>query len=133
MGGWQWRSREIRPGRGTRFCTLAPPSMPATTSSESASELLHRVFGFESFRSHQEAIIDRVSAGGDAIVVMPTGSGKSLCFQIPAMLRSGTGIVVSPLIALMDDQVTALEQLGVRAARLHSGLDEAESDRKSVV
>jgi len=85
-------------------------------------DLLHRVFGFESFRDGQEEIIDRLMAGRDAVVVMPTGSGKSLCFQIPAILRPGTGVVVSPLIALMDDQVIALEQLGVRAASLHSGL-----------
>ena len=65
--------------------------------------------------------------GQDALVVMPTGSGKSLCYQIPSMLRPGTGVVVSPLIALMDDQVLALRQLGVRAAALHSGLDETDS------
>ena len=90
-------------------------------------DILHRVFGFESFRDGQEAIIDRVMAGDDALVVWPTGSGKSLCFQIPAILRPGTGVVASPLIALMDDQVLALEQLGVRAASLHSGLTEEEN------
>ena len=91
--------------------------------------LLHRVFGFDTFRDGQKEIIDRLMDGGDALVVMPTGSGKSLCFQIPAILRPGTGIVASPLIALMDDQVIALEQLGVRAASLHSGLDEHETNR----
>jgi ATP-dependent DNA helicase RecQ len=90
-------------------------------------EVLERVFGFESFRDGQEEIVDRLMAGGDAVVVWPTGSGKSLCFQIPAILRFGTGVVVSPLIALMDDQVLALEQLGVRAAALHSGLDDTEA------
>jgi ATP-dependent DNA helicase RecQ len=91
--------------------------------------LLEEVFGFSDFRTPQEEIIDRVMGGDDALVVMPTGSGKSLCFQIPAILRSGLGIVVSPLIALMDDQVTALRQLGVRAAALHSGLERDESER----
>jgi ATP-dependent DNA helicase RecQ len=92
-------------------------------------ELLQQTFGYPSFREHQEDIIAQVMGGGDALVVMPTGSGKSLCFQIPAMLRPGTGIVVSPLIALMDDQVMGLEQLGVRAACLHSGLDGGEASR----
>jgi ATP-dependent DNA helicase RecQ len=91
------------------------------------SELLERVFGFTSFRDQQEHIIGQVLDGGDALVVMPTGSGKSLCFQIPAILRPGTGLVVSPLIALMEDQVVALEQIGVRAACLHSGQGESEA------
>jgi ATP-dependent DNA helicase RecQ len=95
--------------------------------SKTPQSTLKEVFGFPEFRQPQEAIIDRVMAGGDALVVMPTGSGKSLCFQIPAMLRPGTGIVVSPLIALMDDQVIGLRQLGVRAAALHSGLEHADS------
>jgi ATP-dependent DNA helicase RecQ len=93
----------------------------------SPDEVLKRVFGFSSFREPQEAIIDRVMKGKDALVVMPTGSGKSLCYQIPSMLREGTGVVVSPLIALMDDQVVALRQLGVRAAALHSGLGDDRS------
>ncbi len=87
--------------------------------------LLRRLYGFEDFRPHQAEIIDHVAAGGDALVLMPTGGGKSLCYQLPAMLRPGTGIVVSPLIALMQDQVTALEQIGARAACLHSGLEES--------
>jgi ATP-dependent DNA helicase RecQ len=94
-----------------------------------AQELLQQTFGYPSFREHQEEIIAQVVGGGDALVVMPTGSGKSLCFQIPAILRPGTAIVVSPLIALMDDQVMGLEQLGVRAACLHSGLDGGEASR----
>ncbi len=89
--------------------------------------VLESVFGFRDFRGDQLAIIDRVLAGGDSLVVMPTGSGKSLCYQIPAMLRDGCGIIVSPLIALMQDQVTALRQFGVRAACLHSALDDAEA------
>jgi len=88
----------------------------------SARELLQRVFGYPVFRGEQEAIVGHVAAGGDALVLMPTGGGKSLCYQIPALLREGTGIVVSPLIALMQDQVEALEQLGVRVAFLNSSL-----------
>ena len=91
--------------------------------SESPLELLKRVFGFDAFRGPQAEIIERLSGGGDCLVLMPTGGGKSLCYQIPALLRDGTGIVVSPLIALMQDQVDALRQLGVRAARLDSSLD----------
>jgi hypothetical protein len=77
--------------------------------------ILNRVFGFDRFRGAQAEIIDLVIGGGDALVLMPTGGGKSLCYQIPALLRPGTGIVVSPLIALMQDQVDALTQHGVRA------------------
>jgi ATP-dependent DNA helicase RecQ len=88
-----------------------------------ALEILHSVFGYPAFRGAQAQIIERVLDGGDALVLMPTGGGKSLCYQIPALLRPGTGIVVSPLIALMQDQVDALLQLGVRAAFLNSSLD----------
>ena len=91
--------------------------------------VLHDVFGFGDFRGQQEAIVSWVASGGDALVVMPTGSGKSLCYQIPALLRPGTAIVVSPLIALMEDQVTALCQLGIRAAFLNSSLSSAEQGR----
>ena len=84
--------------------------------------MLKQVFGYDAFRGHQAAVIDHVVAGGDALVLMPTGSGKSICYQIPALCRPGTGIVVSPLIALMQNQVSALRQLGVRAAALHSNL-----------
>jgi len=92
-----------------------------------ALHILHSVFGYEQFRGQQAAIINRLIEGGDALVLMPTGGGKSLCYQIPAMVRMGTGIVVSPLIALMQDQVSALLQAGVRAAYLNStqSLDEA--------
>src|SRR6187431_74589 len=88
-----------------------------------APEVLHRVFGYAEFRGDQAAIIEQVVGGGDAVVLMPTGGGKSLCYQIPALVRSGTGVVISPLIALMQDQVDALEALGVRAAFLNSTQD----------
>ena len=89
--------------------------------------LLRRVFGFSGFRGTQEAVINHVLSGGDALVLMPTGGGKSLCYQVPALCRPGTAVVVSPLIALMDDQVAALRQLGVAAGALHSELDPAEA------
>jgi ATP-dependent DNA helicase RecQ len=85
-------------------------------------DVLRTVFGFDEFRGHQAEIIDHVVAGGDALVLMPTGGGKSLCYQVPALCRAGVAIVVSPLIALMRDQVEALRQLGVRAAALNSSI-----------
>ena len=94
-----------------------------------ASAALRRVFGYASFRGAQQEIIDHVTAGGDALVLMPTGSGKSLCYQIPALIRPGTGVVVSPLIALMQDQVDALRALGVRAGFLNSTQDAAPRGR----
>jgi ATP-dependent DNA helicase RecQ len=90
-----------------------------------APEVLHRVFGYDTFRPGQREIIDHVIAGGDALVLMPTGGGKSLCYQIPALVRKGVGVVVSPLIALMQDQVDALTALGVRAGFLNSTQDPA--------
>jgi ATP-dependent DNA helicase RecQ len=90
-------------------------------------EVLRSVFGFDSFRGQQLAIIEHVTSGGDAVVLMPTGGGKSLCYQIPALLRRGIGVVVSPLIALMKDQVDALRQAGVRAAALNSRLSPGEA------
>jgi ATP-dependent DNA helicase RecQ len=100
---------------------VAPASPPL--------EILNRVFGYESFRGQQAAIIERVIEGGDALVLMPTGGGKSLCYQIPALVRSGTGVVISPLIALMQDQVDALSAVGVRAAFLNSTQDIDERRR----
>ncbi|MGY1583676.1 DNA helicase RecQ [Streptomyces sp. MN13] len=94
----------------------------AVTQSE-ALATLHRVFGYEAFRGEQEAVVEHVIAGGDAVVLMPTGGGKSLCYQIPSLVRPGTGIVVSPLIALMQDQVDALRALGVRAGFINSTQD----------
>lgn len=88
--------------------------------------ILQSIFGYAHFRGHQQAIVEHVAEGGDALVLMPTGGGKSLCYQIPALLRQGTGIVVSPLIALMHDQVDALREAGVAAAYLNSSLDAQE-------
>ncbi|MBU1488909.1 MAG: DNA helicase RecQ [Gammaproteobacteria bacterium] len=92
---------------------------------DQASRILKDVFGYDSFRGRQGAIIERVAGGGDALVLMPTGGGKSLCFQVPALLREGLAVVVSPLIALMDDQVATLDELGVAAVALNSTLDAA--------
>ncbi|HJV96441.1 MAG TPA: DNA helicase RecQ, partial [Albitalea sp.] len=94
---------------------------------DQALKILHSVFGYEHFRVPQAEVIGTLMAGGDALVLMPTGGGKSLCFQIPAIVRSGTGIVISPLIALMQDQVAALKQAGVRAAFLNSTLDAGQA------
>jgi len=90
-----------------------------------ARDVLREIFGYTAFRHGQEEVVEHVVAGGDALVLMPTGGGKSLCYQLPSLVRPGTGIVVSPLIALMQDQVAALAQLGVRAAFLNSTLDAA--------
>ena len=96
---------------------------------EQAQRVLKDIFGYDSFRGRQGDIIERVASGGDALVLMPTGGGKSLCFQVPALLRDGLAVVVSPLIALMDDQVATLEELGVAAAALNSTLN-AEQQRE---
>ena len=108
-------------GGGERSApTIAGVSLPTTTD---AVDVLRRVFGYDAFRGNQQEIIEHVTAGGDALVLMPTGGGKSLCYQIPALLREGVGVVVSPLIALMQDQVDALTALGVRAGFLNSTQD----------
>jgi ATP-dependent DNA helicase RecQ len=101
-----------------------PISMTSRSAQQilTARQILLEVFGYHEFRGEQQAIVEHVVAGGDALVLMPTGAGKSLCFQIPALLRPGVAIVVSPLIALMQDQVDALRQLGVKAAFLNSSI-----------
>ncbi len=93
-----------------------------TASLETARDVLRRTFGHQDFRGLQAQVVAEVLAGRNALAVLPTGGGKSVCYQIPAMLRPGVGLVVSPLIALMSDQVEALRQLGVAAARMDSGL-----------
>ncbi len=105
------------------------PPMPhgGAASAGTPAEVLRQVFGFPAFRGLQEAAIAQVMQGGDALVLMPTGGGKSLCFQVPALCRPGTAIIVSPLIALMDDQVAALRQLGIAAGALHSEVEPDEA------
>ena len=93
-----------------------------------AVEILNSLYGYDSFRGHQADIIEHVSAGNNALVLMPTGGGKSLCYQIPSLLRDGVGIIISPLIALMQDQVGAMQQLGVKAAFLNSTLSHSEQN-----
>jgi len=112
-------------GAGRR---IAGVGEPGAGISEAAAEVLHRVFGYSSFRGQQREIIEHLCGGGDAVALMPTGSGKSLCYQIPALIRDGTAVVISPLIALMQDQVDALRLLGVRAGFLNSTQD-ADSRR----
>ncbi|PZE38583.1 MULTISPECIES: DNA helicase RecQ [unclassified Curtobacterium] len=99
---------------------VAVPGVESAGSRSAALDVLHRVWGYDAFRGEQARIIDRVVAGGDALVLMPTGGGKSLCYQVPSLVRDGIGVVVSPLIALMQDQVDALAANGVRAAFLNS-------------
>ena len=107
---------------GTPYAASAPPIEPKAAPPRfgTPAEALHTVFGYETFRGNQAEAIDQVVAGGDAVVLMPTGAGKSLIYQIPALVRPGTGLVVSPLIALMHDQVDALVANGVRGAYLNS-------------
>ena len=107
---------------------LPPFDLLAPRPIDLARVKLDEVFGYKSFRLHQEGIISSLLAGEDCLALMPTGGGKSLCYQIPALVRSGTGIVVSPLIALMQDQVDALRDVGVKAAFLNSTLDRSTQD-----
>jgi len=95
--------------------------MPAMI--EKARQLLKQIFGYDHFREPQQDVIETLIAGGDALVVMPTGGGKSLCYQLPALIRPGVAVVVSPLIALMQDQVQALSQWGIAAGYLNSSMD----------
>ncbi|ALX66248.1 DNA helicase RecQ [Microbacterium sp. XT11] len=112
-------------GPSTPVVASAPASVPAVGRAApsrfaSALEALTTVFGYDAFRGDQAAIVEQVIAGGDAVVLMPTGGGKSITYQVPALVREGTGLVISPLIALMHDQVDALRANGVRAAYLNS-------------
>src|SRR3954449_12763143 len=94
-------------------------------------DLLKRVFGFDEFRGVQDQVIGRVLAGRPTLAVMPTGSGKSLCYQLPALVRPGTALVISPLIALMHDQIRSAETIGLRAASLTSA--DSDSDRDATI
>ena len=96
--------------------------------SQKALEILNSLYGYDSFRGHQAEIIETVSAGNNALVLMPTGGGKSLCYQIPSLVRDGVGVIITPLIALMQDQVDAMQQLGVKAAFLNSILSHSEQN-----
>src|SRR6202161_4516596 len=106
--------------------------MPTLQPTETLSELLHRVFGHRDFRAHQQVVCEAAASGRDLLLVMPTGSGKSLCYQLPALARGGTALVISPLIALMEDQAAKLVAWGLRVARIHSGLDRAASRQACV-
>jgi len=108
------------------------PLLNAPVQSADLAGLLKSTFGFSSFRVNQEAVCRAAVAGRDLLLVMPTGSGKSLCYQLPAIARGGTALVISPLIALMEDQVAKLAALGLRVARIHSGMDRAVSRQACV-
>ncbi|HVJ08031.1 MAG TPA: ATP-dependent DNA helicase RecQ [Acidisarcina sp.] len=102
-------------------------ALAVSKTSETLDELLHRAFGFRSFRANQRAVCQASIKGRDVLLVMPTGAGKSLCYQLPALARGGTTLVVSPLIALMEDQAAKLSALGLSVARIHSGMDRSAS------
>jgi ATP-dependent DNA helicase RecQ len=107
--------------------TPPPDSASNATTTPNPAQVLQEVFGYGAFRGPQQEIVEHVVGGGSALVLMPTGGGKSLCYQIPALCRSGVGVVVSPLIALMQDQVEGLRQAGVRAAALNSSLEASQA------
>ncbi len=107
-----------------------PVAAPVSPAHATPIDALRHIWGYDAFRDGQAEIIDTLVAGGDAIVLMPTGGGKSLCYQVPSLIRQGTGVIISPLIALMQDQVDALRQLGVRAAFLNS--TQSVDERRSV-
>lgn len=119
-GAVEWAGPGVQIDRSAQQAPARPESKAAPSRYATALEALSTVYGYESFRGDQAAVLDQVISGGDAVVLMPTGGGKSLCYQIPSLVREGTGLVVSPLIALMHDQVDALRQNGVRAAYLNS-------------
>src|SRR4051812_5851707 len=123
MGRDSLQARSTAAGRSKRHLSRYRYPMPIDPLS-----ILTTVYGYADFREQQRQIIDHVMAGNNAFVLMPTGSGKSLCYQIPALARPGLGLVVSPLIALMEDQVAALRQAGVKAAALNSRLWGSERD-----
>src|SRR6195952_1802928 len=97
--------------------------MPTSAPTRTLPAILHEVFGHRDFRPHQQQVCEAAASGKDVLLVMPTGAGKSLCYQLPALALGGTALVISPLIALMDDQSSKLEQLGLRVATIHSGRD----------
>ncbi len=123
-------SSRLGPGRSPGGAPAAPMALPSRPPrSTNLDELLHSSFGFSSFRPYQEDVCRAAAGGADVLLVMPTGAGKSLCYQLPGVARGGTTLVVSPLIALMEDQVAALVKRGFAAERIHSGRDRADSRR----
>jgi|CXWL01.1.fsa_nt_gi DNA topoisomerase-3 len=115
---------------GTPLATAeSPPTVGRPVPAGSLAEILQSHFRLSAFRPHQEAVCQAITSGSDALLVMPTGAGKSLCYQLPGLARGGTTLVVSPLIALMEDQVAKLVELGLRAERIHSGRDRADARR----
>ncbi len=111
---------------------MGAAALTSTVQSAPLLEILRDSFGFPAFRANQEEVCRAAVAGRDLLLVMPTGSGKSLCYQLPALARGGTALVISPLIALMEDQVAKLAALGLKVARIHSGLDRAASRQACV-
>src|SRR3981189_2886159 len=122
-----YRRKDYRAGAAATSQRLqiqpGPANAAAPHTSDSLASLLQTAFGFSSFRPNQEAVCCAVVEGKDALLVMPTGSGKSLCFQLPGIARGGTTLVISPLIALMEDQIAKLRERGFAADRIHSGRD----------
>src|SRR5882672_3991920 len=129
-----WASELLMPA-ASAFAAQIPDEPPASGHNAPIYEALHRYWGYEAFRPGQEAVVRGLAAGRDACVIMPTGGGKSLCYQLPAVLDARTAVVISPLIALMQDQVAQLLQMGIPAACLNAATppDERAQDRKSVV
>ena len=126
------RAAASSPAPALPLALARPPAVPTAPAprpahSGSLQSLLQERFGFPAFRAHQQAVCEAATAGQDVLLVMPTGAGKSLCYQLPGLARGGTTLVISPLIALMDDQVTRLQALGLRAERIHSGRPRLES------
>lgn len=121
------RSAPAAPPAPTPLAPRPPPRPPSAAPPKELEKLLRERFGFDRFRPHQQAVCEAAAAGEDVLLVMPTGAGKSLCYQLPGLARGGTTLVISPLIALMEDQVARLQSLGLRAERIHSGRDRAES------
>ncbi|HTQ80284.1 MAG TPA: RecQ family ATP-dependent DNA helicase, partial [Thermoanaerobaculia bacterium] len=115
--------------RGGEAALLTPPRQRTPTPPDRLGDLLHSAFRLTAFRPFQEAVCRAVTEGEDGLLVMPTGAGKSLCYQLPGLARAGTTVVVSPLIALMEDQVAKLRELGLSAERIHSGRDRSEARR----
>src|SRR5205814_895573 len=104
-----------------------PPPDSKTSKTKTLPELLHSIFGFREFRPHQRAVCEAVVRSQDVLLVMPTGAGKSLCYQLPGLALGGTTLVISPLLALIEDQVEKLKRLGLAAERIHSGRSREES------